>query len=178
MSHFLGWVSELARTHSRGLLAVARHEGLTASDALDAVQEAYFTFLGLPQARGLAGEQQDAEALMAVLVRNAARNMRRRHHRARPHEAIDAAERLISDEPSVDELIVMAEAHVGLLGCVNQLGEIQRHVVKLRLLDEVAPDSTAQTLGLTEGNVAVLLHRAKKELRACLSRADGVLGRT
>ena len=42
---FVRWVSELARVYSRGLAAAARKEGLGAEDALDAVQEAFETFL-------------------------------------------------------------------------------------------------------------------------------------
>lgn len=37
---FLGWVSSLAVEHTRGLAHVAKHEGLSSTDALDAVQEA------------------------------------------------------------------------------------------------------------------------------------------
>jgi RNA polymerase sigma-70 factor, ECF subfamily len=44
------WVSDLARAHTRRLVAVARREGLGPEDALDAVQEAFYTFLVLPQA--------------------------------------------------------------------------------------------------------------------------------
>jgi RNA polymerase sigma-70 factor (ECF subfamily) len=167
-TNLLGWASELAQTHAAPLLAVARAEGLTATDALDATQEAFHTLLSLPQARGFAGEREDAERLMTLLVRNAARNMRRRHHRARPHadwETLDAAP---TDEPSVEQLIARAEEHVALLGCVRQLAEVQRQVVTLRLLEEVALPRVATELGLTEGNVALLMHRAKKALRACL----------
>ena len=56
------------------------------------------------------------------------------------------------------------------LGCVNQLGEIQRRVVTLRMLEELTPADTASSLGLTSGHVSVLLHRAKLELIECLDR--------
>ena len=46
-----------------------------------AVQEAFTTLLGLPQVRELSLDDEGAARLMAVLVRNAARNMRRRRHR-------------------------------------------------------------------------------------------------
>ncbi|WNG48585.1 hypothetical protein F0U60_34085 [Archangium minus] len=36
---FLGWVSDLARGHAQALTRIARHEGLSAEDALDAIQE-------------------------------------------------------------------------------------------------------------------------------------------
>ena len=74
---FVGWVSDLARDHTAALARLARSEGLTADDALDAVQEAFQTFLGLPQARVLVGDADDSRALLSVVVRNAARNLRK-----------------------------------------------------------------------------------------------------
>ncbi|NMO17528.1 sigma-70 family RNA polymerase sigma factor [Pyxidicoccus fallax] len=165
---FLGWVSELARTHTRDLTRVAQREGLSAEDALDALQEAFHTFLMLPRARTLSGEREDAHALLSVLVRNTARNMRRRHHRAVPHESAEALEALGTQEPGVDELLTLAEDHVKLHGCVSRLNEVQRHVVTLRMLEELSGAEVAQALSLTPGNVAVLLHRAKAELQRCV----------
>lgn len=166
-SHFTAWVSNLAKVHTRALAAVAVREGLSRVDAVDAVQEAFSTLLSLPQARELSLDDEGAERLMSVIVRNAARNMRRRHHRRRSHESFQE-DNLAIDLPDVDTLINAAEQHVALLGCVGQLGRIQRHVVTLRLLEELTPEDTARELGLTSGNVAVLLHRAKKALHDCI----------
>jgi RNA polymerase sigma-70 factor (ECF subfamily) len=69
---------------------------------------------------------------------------------------------------SVDEAIERAEEHVRLLGCVNRLAEMQRQVVRLRMLQELSGLETAEQLGLEPGRVAVLLHRAKKALLECL----------
>ncbi|MCG3195438.1 MAG: hypothetical protein DIJKHBIC_04721 [Thermoanaerobaculia bacterium] len=165
---FTGWVSELARSHTPRLAGVARREGLLADDALDAVQEAFHTFLGLPQARALVADEEGSRALLSVLVRNAARNMRRRAFRARPHDALDDHLDLALDLPPADELIARAEEHATLLGCVSQLGEVQRNVVTLRMLEELSGEATAARLGLTPGHVAVLLHRAKRDLAACV----------
>ena len=167
-SHFTSWVSKLAKVHARPLTAVALREGLTRVDAVDAVQEAFSTLLGLPQARELSMDDEGAERLMSVLVRNAARNMRRRHHRKKPHAALDEMTELANELPDVESLIAMAEEHIALLGCVSQLGRVQRHVVTLRVLEELTPEDTARKLGLTSGNVAVLLHRAKKALYDCI----------
>jgi RNA polymerase sigma-70 factor (ECF subfamily) len=165
---FTGWVTALARAHTLALARVARAEGLAHDDALDAVQEAFRTFLGLPMARSLAGEADDAFALMRVIVRNAARNMRRRHHRSLPH--LDAADSpLVDDLPGVDSLLETVEAHVQLLGCVSRLAEMQRRVVELRMLEELGGREAAEVLGLSTGHVAVLLHRAKKALLACMA---------
>ncbi|HET7539399.1 MAG TPA: sigma-70 family RNA polymerase sigma factor, partial [Polyangiaceae bacterium] len=129
---------------------------------------AFSTLLNLPQARELAMDEEGAERLMSVLVRNAARNMRRRHHRKKPHAALDEKTELANELPDAESLIAMAEEHIALLGCVSQLGRVQRHVVTLRVLEELTPEDTACKLGLTSGNVAVLLHRAKKALYDCI----------
>lgn len=165
---FFRWVSELARVHAGGLAATARREGLGPEDALDAVQEAFQTFLLLPQARSLVEEPRDSASLLGVLVRNAARNMRRRHHRALPHQPLEDEPEVPADEPSADEVVERAEEHVRLMGCVSRLAEMQRQVVRLRMLQELSGPETARQLGLEPGRVAVLLHRAKKALLECL----------
>jgi RNA polymerase sigma-70 factor, ECF subfamily len=164
---FTGWVSRLATEHTRSLAQVAEREGLSNADALDAVQEAFHTFLTLPRARRLVDERDDAAKLLAVLVRNVARNARRRHHHATPH--LDAAELALADTaPSVDEVIAQAEDHVRLHGCITRLSEVQRHVVTLRLLDELSSEELTSRLGFTAGHVAVLLYRAKQALVRCM----------
>jgi DNA-directed RNA polymerase specialized sigma24 family protein len=50
--------------------------------------------------------------------------------------------------------------------------------VTLRMLEELSGEVTAARLGLTPGHVAVLLHRSKRDLAACvrgLSPAEGAV---
>jgi RNA polymerase sigma-70 factor (ECF subfamily) len=159
-------VSELARAHTYALAGVARREGLGAADALDAVQVAFHTLLRLSPARTPAPGA--ARAALVGIVRNVARNMRRRHHRALPHTSIDDVE-LATPAPTVDELIARAQAHLRLRGCVDRLGAIQREIVTLRVLEEVSGPEVAARLALPAGHVAVLLHRAKRRLARCIS---------
>jgi RNA polymerase sigma-70 factor (ECF subfamily) len=70
----------------------------------------------------------------------------------------------------VESLLTSAEEHVALLGCVNQLAEVQRRVLTLRVFEELTPEATASQLDLSSGNVGVLLHRAKGALLECLAR--------
>lgn len=163
-----GWVSALARRHTAPLAAIARREGLAGDDALDAVQDAFVTFLGLPQARKMFESDEDARGFLTVIVRNAARNARRRQR----HAILDddaVAKEAAGDAQPVDALIVEAEEHVALLGCVQKLVELHRHVVTMRMLEELSGVEAGEALGLTAGHVAVLLHRAKAELRHCLT---------
>jgi RNA polymerase sigma-70 factor (ECF subfamily) len=166
---FDGWVTRLVHAHRARLVAVARHEGLAAEDAFDAAQEAFATFLILPRAQELAGGDDAAPTLVA-LARNVARNARRLHVVGRPHES-DAAvvEALADAAPPPDARLAAAEERGRLARCVARLADAQRAVVTLRMLDDVPGEDVARALGLRPGHVAVLLHRAKASLRACMT---------
>jgi RNA polymerase sigma-70 factor (ECF subfamily) len=163
------WIGDLARDHARRLAAVARREGLSGDDALDAVQEGFRTLLGRDDA-GLRERPDEAALLLTAIVRNAARNLRRRRHRAAPHRELDDAD--LVDEQRPDEALVHATEVEQLAGCVAGLPEVHRHVVAMRVLEEVSGADTARALGLTPGHVAVLLHRARAQLAQCMAAAE------
>lgn len=166
---FLAGVARLVHQHRAYLLRVVRGEGLGPEDAFDAVQEAFQTFLTLPAARALAPTGDDAGKLLTTIARNVARNQRRRAAVARPHDSDDAVLDALATPASIEELLADAENEVRLRGCVESLGDMQRMVVTLRMLDEIAGEDVARTLGVTPGHVAVLLHRAKANLLACMT---------
>jgi RNA polymerase sigma-70 factor, ECF subfamily len=171
---FNGWVTNLVHRHRARLAQVVRREGVRAEDALDCVQEAFLSFLNLPQARLLVGAPGDSARLLTILARNIARNRRRRHDYARPHIADEiVVQQLPSDAAPVDELIASAERQALALGCVATLNEVQRAVVNLRLIDEVPGEDVASQLAMTPNHVAVLLFRAKNSLRSCMEGAEG-----
>jgi RNA polymerase sigma-70 factor (ECF subfamily) len=157
-------LSELVRERRSSLAALARAEGVSAEDAVDCVQEALCAFL---QRRDqLPEEIDDWGPWLAAMVRNAARNRRRRHFVARPHEPLGAQ---TAEMVPVDDVIARAEEHVRLRACVEELCEIQKAVVTLRMLEEQPGEDVARALGISAGHVAVLLHRAKLALRACMT---------
>src|SRR5262245_62262736 len=88
---FLEWVTRLSHTHREKLCRLARREGLREEDALDCVQDAFHTFLLLPQARRLVESDDDSIKLLSVLVRNHARNRRRKHEVATTQESREDA---------------------------------------------------------------------------------------
>ena len=169
---FLEWVTRLVHAHRGRLYRLARREGLRDEDALDCVQDALHTFLLLPQARQLVESNDDSIKLLSVLVRNHARNRRRRHEIARAHDSGEQTLTLLTAEAvPVDELIAQAQEFALMIGCIDHLGKLQRAVVSLRMLDEVAGEDVAAMLGLPASHVAVLLHRAKQHLRSCMLSA-------
>jgi RNA polymerase sigma-70 factor (ECF subfamily) len=164
------WVTRLVHRHRAQLVRIVRREGLRAEDALDCVQEAFLGFLTLPQARLLVDRPEDSAKMLTILARNIARNRRRRHDYAKPHNADDETlEALRSDAVPADELVAAAERHALLLGCMATLSQVQRAVVNLRLVDEVPGEDVARQLGTEPGHVAVLLFRARRNLRSCLA---------
>ena len=167
---FLDWVGQLVHRHRRELAGVARGEGLTAEEAFDAVQDAFQTFITLPAAHPLVDAGDESRRLLITLTRNVARNHRRLHARAKPHTgdpALLAA--LPASTAGADDIIAAAEDQIRLHRCVQTLADVQRAVVTLRMLDEVAGEDVAHALGITPGHVAVLLHRAKLNLLACMT---------
>jgi RNA polymerase sigma-70 factor (ECF subfamily) len=164
------WISHLARDHAGRLAALARREGVGAADALDVVQDAFHTLLGRPDIERLKQSEEDAARVLNAIVRNAARNLRRRHHNARPHVPVDELD-LDAQTPTPEAELEQAITASQLVGCMAKLGDAHRHVVTLRVLEELSGEEAAQELGVTPGHVAVLLHRARKQLEACMLSA-------
>src|SRR6478735_2754104 len=88
---FFGWVSSLVHSHRERLLAYARRRGLSAEDALDAVQDGFVSFLRLPEARAIAHEGDDALKLLTVIVRhNLLNHLSKSRRRGRAQALIEA----------------------------------------------------------------------------------------
>jgi len=164
------WLSHVARDHAGRLAAIARHEGAGAIDALDVVQDAFHTLLGRPDIATLRERPEDAARVLSAIVRNAARNLRRRHYRSQPHVDVDELQ-LGTRGPDPEQELETAITASQLAGCMAKLGDAHRHVVTLRVLEELSGDEAAAELGVTPGHVAVLLHRARKQLEACMIAA-------
>lgn len=164
-------IARLARTRRAALAGIARAEGLTAEDAVDCVQEGLCTLLDLAHDGRLPEDVDQWPAVLATVVRNAARNGRRRHFRSQPHDDVDDRP-LAAADAAIDDVLARAEEHVRLRECVEELCEIQKAVVTLRMLDERPGEDVAATLGISSGHVAVLLHRAKAALRSCMAPVE------
>lgn len=167
-SHDCDWIGGLARAHAGRLAAIARREGAGPTDALDLVQDAFHTLLRRADAAGLRDRPEEAARLLSAIVRNAARNLRRRHHRARPHVDVDDAP-LAAEAAPADDAVDRARELAQLGSCLAELGDVQRRVVSLRVLEELSGDEAARALGLSPGHVAVLLYRARKQLERCMA---------
>ena len=157
---FIAALSDLIRAQRRMFVLAARREGVSAEDAIECAQEALSTFLQILQRGEAPADASEWAPYVTTMTKNAARNRRRRHHLAMPHDAIDATDSP-SEEDSAEDLLARAEEHVRLRACVEDLCGTQRSVVLLRLLEERRGEDVAAELDITRGHVDVLLHRAR-----------------
>jgi RNA polymerase sigma-70 factor (ECF subfamily) len=165
-SGFLAWVSELVHTHRARLLAYARKRGLDGEEALDVVQDAFVSFLRLPEAQSIARDGDESLRFLTVLVRHNTLNQRRKRSRhARAH--VELGHRPSAEAESSEELIARTEELARAHRCILRMAKLQREVILLSLLDERPHAEVAAELGVTEGHVRVLLHRAREHVRHC-----------
>ena len=146
---FLSWVGRLVHDHRGRLVAVARAEGLGPEDAFDAVQEA---FRHLPDAARGAHAGRRARRFAQPAGRRdpqpgAQSAPTGRAERARTTPIPTRLAALPRPAAHVEELLAAAEDRVRLRGCVATLGEMQRAVVTLRMLDEIDGEDVAARAG-------------------------------
>lgn len=164
LTHALG---ALVRHHRAALVQVASSMGLRQDEAVDVVQDAFLSFVERPEWRGTANRPAEAERLLHALVRNAARNSRRRPHRR--HEPLEVAEEVQELEPLPDAVLTRAEEHHRLSGCVATLKEMHRAVVVARLFEGAPGTEVAHRLSMRPDHVATVLLRARRQLEACIA---------
>lgn len=162
------WLGALVKEHRLRLLAISRRRGLSPEEAFDCVQEAFLTFLRLPEAKTLIGKPEDSARLLTTITQNAARTAQRRAKRTQERSS-ELSESLSAIQKNAEELLEERSEQASLHRCVLALGDTQRAIVTLRMLEDHSGQEVAAVLGLSPQNVAVLLHRAKESLRGCMA---------
>ena len=154
--------SLLVQRHNRSLYRVARAILKDESEAEDVVQQAHLSaYLHLNQFQG---RSKFSTWLGRIARREAVARLRARRRTAEPAPVeelpLPAPERASPEEAaSRNELTKVLES------AIDALPHPYRAAVVLRYVEDLDTDEAAEWLGVSEGNLRVLLHRARLLLR-------------
>lgn len=99
-----------------------------------------------------------------------ARNLVADHYRARPNwlplSAVPMDRQLTTGSP--EAALLADERSASILRCLSDLSEREQEIVGLRFAAGLRNRQIASALGLSEGNVAKIIHRALAKVRARL----------
>ena len=172
---FSGQRARRARRHVHGgrpgicLRRRSPHRG-SAEDADDVTQEAML--LAYRYRSAFRGESRYRTWLYRIAATTALGHLRKRGRSREKLATTDAAfaRTVVSDATPIDEALADHENILRIQQALEKLDPKYRDVVILRAdLSEV---ETAETLGITVGNVKVRAHRARAQLRVALGVED------
>ena len=169
------WLYEmLMRRHNQKLFRLLRSMLRSDAEAEDVMQEAYVR--AYAALSGFAGRASFSTWLLRIAAHEAMARSRksRRFVLADPEEDAalfdpGAGER----EPNPEEAASSSELRRVLTEAIDSLPESHRTVFVLREVEGLTTAETAETLGLSEENVKVRLHRARGALRTFVDHRVG-----
>jgi RNA polymerase sigma-70 factor (ECF subfamily) len=158
-------VSQYSGTLYRVAFSVLRN----ASDAEDAVQEA---FLRVLRHRDTLGEVRDNRVWLIRIVWNIVLD-RKRRAKTRPEtdDVSELARVLPADGLSAEQIASAAQHHAHVLACMEQLPAKERQVLMLSAFEELTSVEIASILGTTESSVRSRLFRARNLMAGLLNHA-------
>lgn len=174
----------IVRQHGAQMLAVARRLLSHEDDAREVVQDAFLS--AFRAVASFEGGSKLSTWLHRITVNAALMKLRQR--RRRHEEPIDAYLPGFLDDGhqarpaedwrrSAQEILSSREDRQFVLDCIEHMPDSYREVLKLRDIEELSTQETAELLGLETNTVKVRLHRARQALRALLdSRFRGNVG--
>ena len=122
---------------------------------------------------GLKGLRLDEPLnLKAWLLRIARHLWIDRHRRHREHAPLEAAASHPASEPDPEATLLQAEEREQLAQALAQLPDRLRDVVVYRFIHGLTHREVAELMGLQEGHVRVLQHRALQRLREWLEAQE------
>jgi RNA polymerase sigma-70 factor (ECF subfamily) len=170
---------------SPGLLRMARMYVRVEQVAGEVLQETWFAVLrGIDRFEG----RSSLKTWIFRILINTAKTRGQRESRSIPFSAAASG-----DEPSVDpdrflasgawrlgpeewaspeEELLQGETRDSILRAIDGLPEGQRAVITMRDIEGIPADEVSETLGITDGNQRVLLHRARSRVRQEIEAAE------
>ena len=136
------------------------------AEAEDALQEAYVTVWR--NAARFDPAKASAVTWMAVVARNKAIDRLRR--RVLPTETIEAATEVADESPTAFEVVQQNQDAARLAGCLEELEDKPRAMIRAAFLDGASYPDLAQREGVPLGTMKSWIRRGLLRLRGCLER--------
>ncbi len=175
----------LVRSHQNSLLRVASLFVSSQAVAEEVVQE---TWLAVLEGIGSFEGRAPLRAWIFRILANRARTRGAKEARSTPFSAsedegdpaVDSSRFLPADharwpghwaaapQPWAEERLLAHETAGLIRAAIEKLPAVQRQVITLRDVEGLDAAETCETLGLSEANQRVLLHRARSRVRAAL----------
>jgi RNA polymerase sigma-70 factor (ECF subfamily) len=117
------------------------------------------------------GRVENPQAIASFVLgtcRNVTWDLRRAERRQRLIESEALAIPAVVSPPAMSEHDI-----VQLFMCMQQLPERDSQVIRMTFMEDRDTDEVARRLGLTEGNVRVVRHRAIAKLHDCMEERGG-----
>jgi RNA polymerase sigma-70 factor (ECF subfamily) len=183
--------ADLVDAYSPGLMRMALMYVRDREVASEVVQETWIAVLrGIDRFEG----RSSLKTWIFRILINTAKTRGQRESRSVPFSAAGG-----DDEPSVDpdrfldadhryaggwmlgpsewqtpeEELLQGETRDAILAAIDELPDQQRAVITMRDVEGFGPEEVAETLGITDGNQRVLLHRARSKVRAAIEKHLG-----
>jgi RNA polymerase sigma-70 factor (ECF subfamily) len=121
------------------------------------------------------GQLRDPDAFAGWLfriARNEVAQYYRRQGRRGAELDLDGASGIPSDGPLPEEEALRQQELAVLLAAVGRLSQREQELIRLKFVAGLTNRSIAKTMRLSESNVAVILYRAMRRLRATLSAEE------
>jgi RNA polymerase sigma-70 factor (ECF subfamily) len=118
-----------------------------------------------------AGRVEDPDSIGSFVLgtcRNVTFDLRRAERRQRSIESATLAVHTDAAPPQMSEHDVLR-----LFLCLRQLPERDHQVIRMTFMEDRGTDEVAKRMGLTEGNVRVVRHRALAKLHDCMENGGG-----
>jgi RNA polymerase sigma-70 factor (ECF subfamily) len=161
-----GALSELYRRTSAKLYGICLRLLGSEAEAEDALQEAYVTVWR--NAARFDSDKASPITWLAVVTRNKA--IARLRRRSVPTDGIDAAADVADDSPSAFDVVQQSQDMTRLTGCLDELDDGPRAMVRAAFLDGLSYPELAEREGVPLGTMKSWIRRALLRLRLCLEQ--------
>lgn len=150
--------------------ALARSRGVSSPE--DIVQDVFAT--AVERFPRFDGDSSGLRSFLFTLVYRRIADEHRITHR-RPERLVADHPHTPDERPGIEDSIADIESAREAMKALEILGEKERRVIEMRIIDEASPAEVAEALGLSNGNVRVIQARSLMKIRKYLESKSGSL---